>query len=130
MDISQFAAYWGIPVAITGLIVAFIKHMFTKQEAKREKAEAEKEEARKQEEQAKEQKALERERHREKVLLMLMQSMRATSILSEATARAVQRIPDAKCNGDMTKALQYMASVQGEQKDFLMELGIHSIYDS
>lgn len=130
MGLAQIAAFWGVPTAITGLIVAFIKHMFTKQENKREQVEAEREEARKKEEAEKEQKALEREKHREKVLLMLMQAQSATSVLSEATARAVQRIPDAKCNGDMTKALQYMASVQGEQKDFLMELGIHSIYDN
>ena len=130
MDLAQIATFWGVPTAITGLVVAFIKHMFNKQEEKREKAEAEKEEARKQEEHIKEQKALERERHREKLLLMLMQSTRAATVLSEATARAVQRIPDAKCNGDMTKALQLAAEVQGEQKDFLMELGIHSIYDN
>ena len=50
-------------------------------------------------------------------------------MLGEATARAVQRIPDANCNGDMHQALDYVANVQRKQKDFLMELGIHSIYE-
>ena len=38
--------------------------------------------------------------------------------LAEATAKAVQRIPDAKCNGDMHAALEYAQKVKHEQKDF------------
>ena len=50
--------------------------------------------------------------------------------LGEATARAVQRIPDAHCNGDMHAALDYAAKVKHEQKDFLTRQGIESIYES
>lgn len=134
MTFSEVLVFWGVPTglvtAILGLGVWFIKRQITKNDSIREAKEAEKEAARKQAEEEKENKAIEREQHREKLLLMLMQSIRATTTLSEATARAVQRIPDAKCNGDMTKALDYAVSVQMRQKDFLMELGIHSIYDT
>lgn len=49
--------------------------------------------------------------------------------LSEATARAVQRIPDAHCNGDMHKALEYAGRVKHAQKELLMGLGIHALHD-
>ena len=53
----------------------------------------------------------------------------AAIALGEATARAVQRIPDAHCNGDMTAALQYVKTVKHEEKDFLTGLGIHALYE-
>lgn len=118
MSISQILTFWGVPVAITGLFFWLIQRKLEAQAKIKEKADAEKEA-----------KALERERHREKLMMTIMQSTRACIVLSEATARAVQRIPAAECNGDMTKALKQVSEMQNEQKDFLMELGIHSIYD-
>lgn len=47
----------------------------------------------------------------------------------EAAARAVQRIPDAHCNGDMHAALDYAAKIKHAQKDFLTSQGIHAIID-
>ena len=47
--------------------------------------------------------------------------------LGEATARAVQRIPDAHCNGDMHAALDYAQKVKHEQKDFLNEQALKQI---
>ena len=38
------------------------------------------------------------------------------------------RIPDAHCNGDMHDALEYAGRIKHEQKDFLTEQGIESIY--
>ena len=118
MDMSEIATYWGLPAALVGLAFWFFKRYLNKRDAERSKAEEERE-----------RKALERDKHQEKLQLQVMQSLRAVTVLSTATASAVQRIPDAKCNGDMTRALQYVAEVQNQQKDFLMELGIHSIYD-
>ena len=40
----------------------------------------------------------------------------------------VQRIPDVHCNGDMHDALEYAGRIKHEQKDFLTEQGIESIY--
>jgi hypothetical protein len=42
----------------------------------------------------------------------------ASMTLAEVTAKAVQRIPDAKCNGDMHSALDYATSVKNKYKDF------------
>lgn len=59
----------------------------------------------------------------------IMNTSHSTNVLAEATARAVQRIPDAHCNGDMTKALEEAAYFQKEEKDFLMDQGIKHIFD-
>ena len=37
-------------------------------------------------------------------------------------------IPDVHCNGDMHDALEYAGRIKHEQKDFLTEQGIESIY--
>lgn len=63
-----------------------------------------------------------REKLREEERLRQMRYADATMTLSQAVARAVQRIPDAKCNGDMSSALKYAEQVQREQKDSLMEI--------
>ena len=39
--------------------------------------------------------------------------------LSEAIAKAVQRIPDAKCNGDMHSALDYEKNAKHDLENFL-----------
>lgn len=62
--------------------------------------------------------------------VVALEGVNAAIALGEATARAVQRIPDAHCNGDMHAALDYAAKVKHEQKDFLTRQGIESIYES
>ena len=61
--------------------------------------------------------------------LCLIRSTNAAVALAEATARAVQRIPDAQCNGDMTKALEYAEKMKHQQKDFLTKLGVEHLYE-
>ncbi len=109
---------FGIPTASTGLFVWLLKRSIDKRDKQREAAQAERE-----------QKAEEKERNREKLELVLLQSTTAAIALGEATAKAVQRIPDAKCNGDMHKALNYAETVKHNQKDFLTQLGIHALHD-
>lgn len=70
----------------------------------------------------------EREENTEKLMIMMMQETRATNVLATATAKAVQRIPDAHCNGDMTSALETAAKIQNEEKDFLLDQGIRRIF--
>ena len=96
----------GIPTAVTGLLVWWLKKHLDKKEAKRE----------------------EREHNTEQLMLLIMQTSRATNVLAEATARAVQRIPDAHCNGDMTAALAEAARIQKEEKDFLVDQGVKHIF--
>lgn len=69
-----------------------------------------------------------REHNKEQYEFDLVQAVWAAIALSEATARAVQRIPDAKCNGDMHKALEYCATVKRTQKNQLAKMGIHALY--
>ncbi len=61
--------------------------------------------------------------------LYMMKSIDAAIALGEATARAVQRIPDAHCNGDMRAALNYAQKVKHDRKDFLNEQALHIIAD-
>lgn len=68
------------------------------------------------------------ERNKEQFEFMNTQAIWAAIALAEATARAVQRIPDAKCNGDMAKALQYAEEAKHQQKDYLAQRGIHALY--
>lgn len=70
-----------------------------------------------------------REKLREQQELFLVQGVGAAIALGEATAKAVQRIPDAHCNGDMHAALDYAAKVKHAQKDFLTQQGIEALYD-
>ena len=123
----EILSFCGIPVAITGFFVWLIEHRIQKREKEKEAQKAiekRQEEERKAEEKRE---AEEKEKYREDLLLMNLQSIRSVIVLSTATAKAVQRIPDAKCNGDMTNALKHVAEVQEDQKDFLLKLGIHSI---
>ena len=70
-----------------------------------------------------------REEARLKNEIMLIQKVDASLCLGEATARAVQRIPDANCNGDMHAAIEYAQKVKHEHRAFMTEQGVHQIYD-
>ena len=118
ITIGGLIALMGIPSAVTGFCFWLLQRRITKQQDNKEKKE---EEIRKNEE--------ERERLREKQELLLIQGVRASIALAEATAKAVQRIPDAHCNGDMHKALDYAEKVKHAQKDFLAEQGVHFLYE-
>ena len=96
----------GIPSAIMGLLIWWLKRSLDKKETAR----------------------VEREKNTERLMMMIMQTSRATNVLAEATARAVQRIPDAHCNGDMTAALEEAAKIQKEEQDFLMDQGVRHIF--
>lgn len=96
----------GIPSALTGLFFWLLKRDIEKREHKREQ----------------------REKNTETLMMMLVNTSKANNKLAEATARAVQRIPDAKCNGDMTKALAEADKYIQEEKKFLMEQGINHIF--
>lgn len=108
----------GLPSAITGLIIRRMEKRLDSREAQRKK-----------DTEAAVARAEEQEKKREQLDLVLIQSTSAAIALGEATARAVQRIPDAHCNGDMHAALEYAAKVKHNQKNFLTGLGIHALHD-
>lgn len=95
-----------IPSAITGFAFWAIENRIERREKDRDK----KDEARKQNE------------------IIVIKGVNAAIALGEATARAVQRIPDAHCNGDMHSALAYAEKIKHEQKEFLTKQGVDAIY--
>ena len=76
---------------------------------------------------ARQQELDQREQVRYQHELYMLKSIDAAIALGEATARAVQRIPDAHCNGDMHAALNYAQRVKHDRKDFLNEQALHII---
>lgn len=108
----------GIPSAITGFLVWNFERKIAKREAKREK-----------EQEERHKKEAEREKAREELQIHTIQGVSAAIALGEATAKAVQRIPDAHCNGDMHDALNYAIKIKHEQKDFLTRMGISSVVE-
>lgn len=102
----EIVVAWGVPSAILGIFAWWFKRSLDKRDARQE----------------------ERERNTEKLMMMIMQTSRANNILATATAKAVQRIPDAHCNGDMTSALEKAAKIQQEEQQFLIDQGVKHIF--
>lgn len=96
----------GIPTAITAFCSWMLQRRITRREAAQE----------------------EREKAREKNEVLIIQGMGAAIALGEATAEAVQRIPDAHCNGDMHAALEYARKVKHQHKEFLTEQSVQALY--
>ena len=69
----------------------------------------------------------EKEKAKEENELLLIKLAGATLSLGEATAAAVQRIPDSHCNGDMHAALEYARKVKHEHKDMLYEAAVKNL---
>lgn len=103
----EYILMFGIPTAITSFGFWLIKRYIDRREVKRD----------------------EKEQNTEKLILMMLKMGKANNILAEATARAVQRIPDAKCNGDMTSALAEAEKIRKEEKDFMFEQGVKHIFE-
>ena len=117
INIGALVVLLGIPTAATGFCFWMLEHRIQKREKQKEA-----EEAKRQKE------AAARERAREDLQIITIQGTSAAIALGEATARAVQRIPDAHCNGDMHAALNYAAEIKHKQKDFLAAQGIHALH--
>ena len=116
LSVGGLLTLLGIPTAITSLGLWLLQRRISKREAVQDAREA----------------------AREQNEVLLIQNTRAALALAEAgvhtlvekplAAVAVQRIPDAHCNGDMHAALEYARKVKHAQKDFLTEQGVKAIY--
>lgn len=107
LTIAQLIAIFGIPSAITGICVWWVKRRIEQNEKKSQ----------------------EQQENIEALIMMMVQSSKANQIGIQAIARAVQRIPDAQCNGDMTAALAEMEKIQQQEKQFLINKGIKYIFE-
>lgn len=132
MTVGEIAAICGIPSALTVAIVGFfvwlLQRSIVKRETARKEEEAKREKARAAEEAKLEAERVKQENSRKAFEKNLLATSNAALALGEATARAVQRIPDAHCNGDMHTALNYAAKIKHEQRDFLAAQGIDNIF--
>ena len=106
MTVELFLTF-GIPTAITGLAVQWFKRRIERNEAR----------------------AREHEANLEALILMMTQTTRANTVGITAIARAVQRIPDAQCNGDMTAALEEIEKIQKKEQQFIIDKGIKYIFE-
>ncbi|MCI8371480.1 MAG: serine/threonine protein kinase [Lachnospiraceae bacterium] len=106
MNLTAIVAAMSIPSAFTG----FCFWMLQRKISKKQEEEDKKDEARRKNE------------------IIVIEGVNAAIALGEATARAMERIPDAKCNGDMHKALEYAEKIKHKHKDFMTEQGVDSIY--
>lgn len=74
-----------------------------------------------------EKRAEEKAKQQERLQIIILDSVNGSIRLSEATARAVQRIPNARCNGDMHAALDDIERTRQRQQRLITEAGIHDI---
>ena len=107
MEIWEIVLMFGVPSAITGFGLWLLKRKIEKNERQYN----------------------EKENNLQDLVLMMLQTTRANAVGITAVAKAIQRIPDAHCNGDMTKALEYMKTIQEKEKDFLMDKGVKHIFE-
>lgn len=106
MSIEAIIVAASIPSGITGFCFWLLQRKMTK----RQEAEEKKEEARRENE------------------AIVIEGVMAAITLGEATAKAVQRIPDAHCNGDMHAALEYAQEVKNKHRDFIRRQGVDALY--
>ena len=104
MELFQLVSLFGIPAAITGLAIWWVKRKIEANEKKHEQ----------------------REKNLESLVLMMMESTRANTNLCVAIGEAVR---DGSCNGNMSNALAKVNEVQEREKKFLIDLGVKHIFE-
>lgn len=129
INIGALVVLMGIPTAVTGFCFWLLEHRIQQRDKRKEAEEQARRETAKKDAEKRQKEAEARERAREDLQIITIQGTSAAIALGEATARAVQRIPDAHCNGDMHAALDYATKIKHAQKEFLTSQGIHAIID-
>ena len=94
----------GVPSALLGFAIWYLKRVIAKEEKRRE----------------------EHDKNLESLVLMMLQSTRANTILCKATAEAVR---DGHCNGNMTEAMRIVEKTAAAEKEFLLDKSIKYIFD-
>ena len=105
--------FWEIikSVGIPAAVLALLLRRFEKRLDKRDAAQAQKEEDNK------------------KYDILLLKRINTSVEIGTATAKAVQRIPNARCNGDMTAALENVKKADKEFYEFLDKQGINHLHE-
>ena len=95
---------FGIPSALVGLALWYVKREITRSQKRQE----------------------EHDKNLESLVLMMLHSTRANTILCKATAEAVR---DGHCNGNMTEAMEIVDKTAEAEKDFLLDKSIKYIFE-
>lgn len=125
-------------VGVTALAIWYVQRKFDRKwdkqdEARKAEAAADLDRRRKRQEEIDEREAQrtreqeEREKKRDDLLKSMLMGLDAVTELTVATAKAVQRIPDAHCNGDMHAALDYVDEQKKKQRDLMAGLMVDSL---
>ena len=104
MEIIELILLFGIPSAITGFCIWWVKRKIEANEKKQQ----------------------EQQLNLEALVLMMMESTRANTKLCVAIGEAVR---DGTCNGNMSSALEAVEKVQEKEKKFLFDLGVKHILE-
>lgn len=94
----------GIPSALFGLGIWYFKRHVEKRDKEQQ----------------------EHQKNLEELVLMMLQSTRANTILCKATAEAVR---DGHCNGNMTAAMEVIDKMAAAEKEFLLDKSIKYIFE-
>lgn len=94
----------GIPSAMFGLAIWFFKRRIEERDQKHD----------------------EQLHNMEQLILMMLQSTRANTILCKATAEAVR---DGHCNGNMSAAIDVVDKAAAAEKEFLLDKSIKYIFE-
>lgn len=95
---------FGVPSTVLGLLVWYFKKTVSRNQKRQE----------------------EHEKNLESLVLMMLQSERANTILCKATAEAVR---DGHCNGNMTEAMKIVEKAAAAEKEFLLDKSIKYIFE-
>lgn len=95
---------FGVPSAVLGFVIWCVKREISKNQKKQE----------------------EHDKNLESLVLMMLQSTRANTILCKATAEAVR---DGHCNGNMTEAMRIVEKTATAEKEFLLDKSIKYIFE-
>lgn len=106
IDVVSILDFWGVPGAVMALLLWYYNEKKLEKRFKQRDSEMAAKEAAQKE-----------------FWLLLVQSNNAAISLAEATAKAMQRIHEANCNGDMKAALAYSTEIKHKQKEISCETG-------
>ncbi len=103
-QIWQVLLAFGVPSALFGLAIWYVKGVIVKNQKRQE----------------------EQQKNLESLVLLMLQSARANTILCKATAEAVR---DGHCNGNMTAAMEIVDKAAQAEKEFLLDKSIKYIFE-
>ena len=105
LSFEQLALMMGVPTALTGLFFWLIQRKIEQRDKQQEEQEAQ----------------------RERLQYLNIQATMAALSLAEATAEALERTPEIKCNGEMKTAKESAHEVKRDVRQFMEETAVKAV---